>query len=113
MTEHISCLIQAEGPAASCRPQLEQSLRDTHATLRNGAPLELSWRVVEPGSMYTAGSPSTSSVIACTMDGPTTLLEREAYMRAICDLWTDITGCTNHEIMVSIAEIDDPTGTSN
>lgn len=104
----ISCLIQADGTAASRRPQLEQRLRDNHATRRNGATVDITWRLVEPGSMYTAGAPSTSAVIACTMDGPTTLPERESYMRSICDFWTDITGCTDHEIVVSISETNDP-----
>ena len=103
----ISCLIPAEGTAATCRPQLEQRLRDNHANQRDGAPVDITWRLIEPGSMFTAGSPSTSAVIACTMDGPTTLLERETYLRAICDFWTDITGCTDHEIVVSITEIND------
>ena len=104
----ISCLIQADGIAATRRSQLEQRLRDNHANRRDGAPVDITWRLVEPGSMYTAGTPSTSAVIACTMVGPTTLAERESYMRSICDFWTDITGCTDHEIVVSIIEINDP-----
>ena len=25
-------------------------------------------------------------------------------MRGVCDIWTEITGCTDHEIVVSVTE---------
>ena len=100
----ISCLIQAEGSAAGHQSQLEQRLRENHAEQLDGAQVEITWWLVEPGLMFTAGVPSTSAVVACTMRGPTTLADREAYMRSVCDFWTEITGCTDHEIVVSIAE---------
>lgn len=100
----ISCLIPAGGSATDHRDELERRLSENHAELLDGARAEITWRFVEPGLMFTAGSPSTSAVIACTMRGPTTLADRESYMRRICDFWTQTTGCTDHEVMVSIAE---------
>ena len=103
----ISCLVQAEGAAAQHQSELEQALRTNHAAQLDGAEVDISWRLVESGLMFTAGAPSSSSVIACSINGPTTLTQRETYMRSICDFWTDITGCTDHEIVVSISEISD------
>ncbi|MEM9037171.1 MAG: hypothetical protein AAGD18_21450 [Actinomycetota bacterium] len=100
----ISCLIQADGPAAGLREELERRLRAHHAGHLDGEEAVVSWRLVEPGHMFTAGSPSSSAVITCTMAGPTTRSGREAYMRRICDFWTEVTGCTDHEIVVSITE---------
>ncbi len=100
----ISCLIQAHSAADERRDLLERRLRQSHADRLGGAATDVIWMVIEPGRMFTGAAPSTSSVIACTMDGPTTLEQRETYMRAICDLWTEITGCTDHEIVVSITE---------
>lgn len=67
------------------------------------------WRPVADGFMYTEGRQSTSSVIACQLRHRTTRDEREAYMRGICDLWSELTGCTDHEIVVSISEVDPDT----
>ena len=99
--------MQAEGTAAQQQSELEQALRSNHAAQLGGAEVDISRRLVEFGQMFTGGSPSSSSVIACTMNGPTTLTQRETYMRSICDFWTDITGCTDHEIVVSISEVLD------
>lgn len=110
----ISCLVQAEGAVAQHQSELEQALRNNHAAQLDGAEVDFSWRLVEAGLMFTAGAPSSSSVVACTINGPTTLMQRETYMRSICDFWTDITGCTDHEIVVSISEISDlPTSHEN
>ena len=68
--------------------------------------MTVSWRAVPAGDMFTEGRPSTSSIIACLVPGATTLDLREMYMRGVCDLWTEVTGCTQHEIVVSITEAD-------
>ena len=103
----ISCLVQAEGAAVQHQSELEQALRTNHTAQLDGADVDISWRLVESGLMFTAGAPSSSSVIACRINGPTTLRQRETYMRSIFDFWTDITGCTDHEIVVWISEISD------
>ena len=43
-------------------------------------------------------------MIACAIAHTTTRPEREAYMRGICGLWSEVTGSTNHEIVVSVSE---------
>ena len=43
-------------------------------------------------------------MISCSIEAPATRDSREAYMRGICDLWTEVTGCTDHEIVVSISD---------
>ena len=52
----ISCLVQAEGVAAQHQSELEQALRTNHATQLDGAEVDISWRLVESGLMFTAGS---------------------------------------------------------
>ena len=108
----ISCLIQADSTAEQNQAHLEQRLRANHADQLDGAQVAVKWRPIEPGLWFTAGSPSTSARIGCTMDGPTTLDRRESYMRAICDFWTEVTGCTDHEIVVTITETDGASSTS-
>ncbi len=111
--DHITCLIQAGGPATGREPELERRLRSHHAAHFGGGGTGVSWRSVEPGRMFTAGAPSTTSLVACAIDGSTTRAERERYMRGICDLWTEVTGCTDHEVVVSISEPDSAEATSD
>ena len=100
----ISCLIQADGSAAGREAELEQKLRDHHGAQCSGAEVAVSWRAVASDRMFTAGATSKTSVIACEVDGPTSRDQREAYMRGVCDLWTETTGCSDHDVVVSMTE---------
>lgn len=99
---HLSCLVQEHGAAHRRSDQLERRLQAHHTLHFPGDRPSISWRAVAAGFMFTEGRQSTSSIIACTLDHPTTLEVREPYMRGICDLWTELTGCTDHEVVVSV-----------
>lgn len=101
---HFSCLIQQDSRADAARAELESRLAAHHDAHFPGEQTTVSWRAAEAGYMFTEGRQSTSSVIQCQLNHPTDLALREQYMRGVCDLWTDITGCTDHEIVVSITE---------
>ncbi|MEM8621212.1 MAG: hypothetical protein AAGF73_15945 [Actinomycetota bacterium] len=105
----FSCLIQADGIAAASRSELEGRLQTLHATHYPSEQIDVSWRLVPDGYMFTEGRQSTSSVISCRLQYSPTLAERERYMRGVCDLWTDVTGCTDHEIVVAITPAEPPT----
>ncbi len=60
----------------------------------------LSWVVIPEGNGWKAGEPSTTSLVLL----PTPDIEQDArtdLLRAICDLWTEVTRCSVDEIMVS------------
>ena len=59
-----------------------------------------------PGDMFTQGKPSRFSIVTCVLARSTSLTEREAFMRAVCELWTSTTGCTDHEVVVAVTETD-------
>ena len=98
----FNCVIQADGPADASRAQLERRLVAAHAAHYPNDEVRVSWRLVPEGYMFTEGRQSTSSIIACSLDHDTSRAEREAYMRNVCDIWTDVTGCTDHEVVVAI-----------
>ncbi len=100
----FSCVIQEHGAAHERTELLEQRLAEHHGAAYPGETTDVRWMVVAPGYMFTEGRPSTSSVISCRIDHETTLPVREAYMRAICDIWTEVTGCTDHEVVVSLTD---------
>jgi len=100
----ITCLVQADGPSSDERAELEDRLLVHHRGFYPDREVSIRWSEVAPGFMFTAGEQSNTSAISCSVDGPTTLDLREAYMRGICDLWTDVTGCTDHDVLVSLSE---------
>lgn len=108
----FSCIVQAGSAAHARGDQLADRLSKHHAEHYPGEQASVQWRAIPPGHMFTEGRQSTSSIISCTVAHPTTLDRREAYMRGVCDLWTEITGCTDHEVVVALTEAVDVTDTA-
>ena len=98
------CIVQAGSNAEVRGDELERRLRDHHTRHYPAEDATIGWMAIPPGYMFTEGRQSTSSIISCFIDHPTTLDDREKYMRGICDLWTEVTECTDHEIVVSVTE---------
>lgn len=101
---HFSCVIQDDSAASAATGELERRLSGLHAQHYPDDVVSFSWRSVPAGYMFTEGEQSTSSIIACVMNWQTELAERETYMRSVCDIWTDVTGCTDHEVVVAVTE---------
>ena len=100
----FSCIIQEGSAADEQRAELEARLTAHHQAFYPGEEVAVGFMAVPDGFMFTEGRPSTSSVIACLLQHETTLDQREPYMRGICDLWSAVTGCTDHEIVVSVTD---------
>ncbi len=98
----VNCLIQAEGRAVAARDELERGLVAVHDAHAPEPGIEVSWQVVPEGYMFTEGRPSTTSVVAFSLDHPTTLPEREVFLRDVCDLFAGVTGCTVNEVLAAI-----------
>lgn len=98
------CLVQAGSNADTRTAELESRLRAHHTDHYPSDDVAFTWIPVPPGRMFTEGRPSTSSIVSCFVDHQTTLDVRASYMRGVCDLWADSTGCTDHEIVVTITD---------
>ena len=98
------CIIQADGNADRRRDRLEQRLADHHTRHYPDEQTTVNWIAIPRGYMFTEGKQSTSSIVSCFVDHQTTLDTRAAYMRDLCDLWTEITECTDHEVVVTVTE---------
>ena len=42
--------------------------------------------------------------MSCFLAHETDYTGREQYMREVCDLWSEVTGCTDHEVVVTVTE---------
>ena len=62
---------------------------------------EIRWVTVRDGYGFTAGDPSSSSVVVRSVPVGFPDDEREAFLKRVCDLWTEVTGCSDDEIVVT------------
>ncbi len=106
MSGHFSCVIQDGGPAQALAATLAEGLADLHARHYPGEDATVAWQAMPEGWMFTEGRQSTSSIIACVTTHDMTVPQRERYMRDVCDLWTNLTGCTDHEVVVALTDVD-------
>ena len=98
-----ACMIQ-EGQAAHQKQQaLAEGLRRIGRDSFGDDPsaTEISWIVIRRGFAWTAGEPSTSSIVVRSVPVGLPLDRREAFMHGVCDLWTSVTGCSVDEIVVT------------
>lgn len=101
---HFLCVVQAGSAGEEASSVLEARLAEMHTATYPDDSVDFAWRMIPDGYMFTEGRQSTSSIISCSHPHATTVVEREAYMRAVCDVWTELTGCTDHEIVVAVPE---------
>jgi hypothetical protein len=67
----------------------------------DGPDAEVAWVTIERGFGFTAGRPSTSSLIARAIPHGSSEHVREEFMAKVCGLWTDVTGRSAIEIVVT------------
>ena len=98
-----ACILQEDQAADTLRDELAEGLRhigrECFGDGEDGA--EITWLTVAPGFGFTAAEPSTSSLVVRSCPEGFPQAEREAFMRKVCDLWSEVTGCTDHEIVVT------------
>ncbi|MEO0981788.1 MAG: hypothetical protein AAFX03_03965 [Pseudomonadota bacterium] len=100
--------------ACNCVVQAGQISADAEATLRGrlnefaqrsfGAPAEINWIAIPERSGFTAGNPSTSSVISMRANAPVSPSARETLLRELCGIWTGETGCSLDEVVGVISD---------
>ena len=85
-------------------------LRESEAVVPAGEPLlevadpadlEIRWVTIPAGYGFTAGQPSTTSLVIRSVPPGWPQEQRVAFMKSVCDLWQEVTGCTLNEIVVS------------
>jgi len=97
------CVIQEAQEADRKQEALAEGLaRLGHETFGDDpSATEISWVVMKKGFAWTAGEPSTSSIVVRSVPVGLPLDQREAFMRKVCDLWVSETGCSLDEIVVT------------
>ena len=98
-----TCVVQEGQTPDAHREVMEGALARFTATAF-GEDAQVNWIPVAPGNGFTAGQPSTSSVVSMTANEPLDAERREALLRELVAVWTLQTGCTVDEIVAVIAD---------
>jgi hypothetical protein len=98
--------VQQDQIAPAVRQQLESQigLIAREALGGHAAQIRFVWIDVAKGSGYTAGKPSTSSVVGLTVPKGTDDALRARLLRSVCDAWSQTVGCTLDEIVVNASD---------
>ena len=100
---HYSCIIQEGQSPDQLREKLEEGLRQIGREFFGDDPqdVEIRWNRFAKGWAWTAGELSTSSVVIRSVPVGYDNEEREKFLRSVCDLWVETTGCSINEIVAT------------
>lgn len=102
----ISCTCVVQEGQAPDRSQAEIASLLNNFTARSfGQDAQIAWLSVPAGNGFTAGKPSSSSIVSLSADAPLDRDRRESLLHELVMLWTSETGCSVDEI---VAVITDP-----
>ena len=98
-----ACMVQEGQVAERLQDRLADGLKRLAAETFGEVPaeVEIRWISVRKGFGFTAGKPSTSSLIVRSVPTGFGDEAREAFMRRVSDLWREITGCHPDEVVVT------------
>ncbi len=106
--EGYVCIVQENQPPARLQAELAEGLTRIGCELLGDPPegVQIRWMKVSGGFGFTAGAPSRASLVARSVPAGYPDAERETFLTRVCDLWTEVTGCTTNDIVVTA--IDGP-----
>ena len=98
-----TCVVQA-GQSPDQNQTDMQAMLNSFTPEAFGAEANIAWIPVPEGSGFTAGQPSTSSIVSMTSNEALSASRRETLLRELVNLWTDATGCSVDEVVAVIAD---------
>ncbi|MEM7097522.1 MAG: hypothetical protein AAF541_04620 [Pseudomonadota bacterium] len=100
---NCTCIVQEGQHPDQSKAKLQRTLN--HFTKTAFAEeAQIAWIPVAGGNGFTAGEPSTSSIVSITANAPLTTDRRESLLRELVEIWTDEVRCSVDEIVAVIAD---------
>ena len=98
-----ACIVQEGQAADHSTDALEAGLRRLGQRFFGDDPNDVAirWTRQAPGWAWTAGEPSTSSIVVRSVPVGFDNAEREVFLRAVVDLWVETTGCSVDEVVAT------------
>lgn len=107
----IVCIIPEDALSAEQRQSLERSLPELVEQLGPKARSVVVWNPVAAGNGYTGGQANHCSICHVQVPAETSLAQREALMRAVCERWCETTGMSRYQLMVTTPDAATVRGT--
>lgn len=98
-----TCLVQAGRIDTQVKTALHHRLDEFTRTVF-GSPAEIAWTVVPEAHGFTAGKPSTASVVSVRAPEPLEQLRRVELLDALSTLWMEETHCELDELVAVVAD---------
>ena len=98
-----TCLVQEGQISVETQAKLQAQL-SAFTERAFGEPADVKWVAIAPRSGFTAGKPSTSSVVAIRPGAPVEQSRRVALLTELCDLWRRETNCSLDEVVGVISD---------
>ncbi|MEM8862365.1 MAG: hypothetical protein AAGD96_28950 [Chloroflexota bacterium] len=94
--------IQTGHEAEHIMPLLTQGLQNiaVESFKEHAEESAVRWKVIPKGFAWTAGRPSNSSVLMCTVPKRISFETRADFMLQVNDYWVDQTGADSHELLI-------------
>jgi len=92
--------------AEALQPELAAGLGRVYAEIFEvpAAEIRADFTLMPRGRFFTAGRPSRSSIIACSVPVGANDARRQRLLAEITALWCELTGCTPHDVVVTAAD---------
>ena len=102
----FACTMQEGQIDAATRERLAEGLRAIASDVLGETPADVpvEFSDIPAGFGFRGGAPSTTSLVRGAIVGGVTQDVREDVMRQIIDMWTDVSGCTVDELVVSAVD---------
>ena len=99
----FTCIVQEGCVPEEIRPKLASGLADVAASILGADPkaVEVEFSEIPRGFGFRGGEVSTTSMLRGRIPPGCDQETRVRLMRAMSDLWTGITGCSEDELVVS------------
>lgn len=100
---HFDCTIQEGCIPDEIRPALAGAIETACLVVLGPEqrPVEVTWTVIRKGFGFRGGKPSTSSLVRGQIPDGCPPETRAKLLRAIGDSWCEISGATQHELVVA------------
>ncbi len=101
-----ACIVQEGQEPERRRDALAAGLKELGRRAFGDDPerIQVQWIPIRRGFAWTAGEPSTSSIVIRSVPAGMPDAEREAFLRSVSDLWVEKTGCSIDEIVVTAVD---------
>jgi phenylpyruvate tautomerase PptA (4-oxalocrotonate tautomerase family) len=105
---NFDCIVQENHVPDTVRAKLVSGLTQATVDVLGAAPedIQVQFSEIPHGAGYRGGELSTTSLARATIPPRCAQPVREKLLQTVCDMWCEVTGCGDDEVVVSATDSD-------